>query len=108
VFAFFLVFGTVAISDDVMAAWIGHGPTDLPTLGRFSPVSRELFQVAVFLAAFAGLYFTVYAVNDATYRQQFFTSIARELEQAIAVHAVYEALLETPTAGPHGTVDPVQ
>ncbi len=92
VLAFFLVFGTVAISDDVLRTWVGHGPTDLPTLGSWSPVSNELFQVAVFLAAFAGLYFTVYAVNDATYREQFFTSISRELEQAIGVHAVYESL----------------
>jgi hypothetical protein len=44
------------------------------------------------LAAFAGLYFTVYAVTDATYREQFFTAISRELEQAIGVHTVYESL----------------
>ncbi len=94
VFAFFLVFGSVAISDDVLRAWVGHGPTDLPTLGSWSPVSNELFQVSVFLAAFAGLYFTVYAVTDATYREQFFTSISRELEQAIGVHVVYESLLQ--------------
>ena len=92
VFAFFLVFGKVAISAEVMESWLGHGPTDLPTLGGWSPVSNELFQVAVFLAAFAGLYFTVYAVNDATYREQFFSSISRELEQAIGMHAVYESL----------------
>lgn len=92
VFGFFLVFGSVAISDDVVAAWVGPGhPTDLPSLG-WIPVSNELFQVSVFLAAFAGLYFTVYAVNDATYREQFFTSLSRELEQAIGVHTVYETL----------------
>jgi MFS family permease len=92
VLAFFLVFGKVAISADVMESWLGHGPTDLAMLGDWSPVSNELFQVAVFLAAFAGLYFTVYAVTDATYREQFFTAISRELEQAIGVHTVYETL----------------
>jgi len=97
VWAFFLLFGTVAISDDVVQAWLGHRPTDLPTFARWLPVSTELFQVSVFLAAFSGLYFTVYAVNDATYRQQFFTSISRELEQAIGVHAVYETLRRPPT-----------
>ena len=92
VFLFFLVFGSVAVSDDVMQAWLGPGhPTDLPTLG-WLPISNELFQVSVFLAAFSGLYFTVYAVNDAAYREQFFASIARELEQAIGVHVVYETL----------------
>ena len=29
----------------------------------------------MFLAAFSGLYFTVYAVTDETYRKQFFTGI---------------------------------
>ncbi len=104
VFAFFLVFGTVAISDDVVRAWVGQGPTNLPSLGRWVPVSNELFQVSVFLAAFAGLYFTVYAVTDANYREQFFTSISRELEEAIGVHTVYEELrsdrLRTGPTGP--------
>ena len=46
----------------------------------------------MFLAGFSGLYFTVYAVTDETYRQQFFTSVTRELERAVAVRAVYRTL----------------
>ena len=51
----------------------------------------ELLQVSVFLAAFSGLYFTVYAVTDETYRDQFFTEIKAELEKAVGVRAVYLA-----------------
>ncbi len=91
VFGFFLVFGKVAISDSVIESWVGHQPTKLPSLD-WLPVSNELFQVAVFLAAFSGLYFTVYAVTDENYRKQFFTSIAEELERAVGVQTVYRAL----------------
>ena len=63
-----------------------------PSLG-WLPISNELFQVSVFLAAFAGLYFTVYAVTDENYRRQFFTDIADELEKAIGAQRVYVALL---------------
>jgi hypothetical protein len=92
VFAFFLVFGMLAIEPDVIQSWLGHPPRYLPSVEQWVPVSQELFQVSVFLAGFAGLYFTVYAVTDSTYRDQFFSSLSRELEQAIGVYTVYETL----------------
>jgi hypothetical protein len=90
VFAFFIVFGLVAIKDSVVRAWLGDqsAPHPLPTLD-WLPVSNELFQVSVFLAAFSGLYFTVYAVTDETYRREFFSDIAQELETAVGVQRVY-------------------
>ena len=63
-----------------------------PTTQMVHGVANELWQVAVFLAAFSGLYFTVYAVTDETYRRQFFSGLAHELEQAVAVNAVYVSL----------------
>ena len=48
--------------------------------------------MSIFLAAFSGLYFTVYAITDETYRRQFFTQITTELEHAVGVRAVYRAL----------------
>ena len=92
VFGFFLVFGMLAIEPDVIESWVGHPPNYLPSVEQWVPVSQELFQVSVFLAGFAGLYFTVYAVTDTTYRDQFFSSLSRELEQAIGVYTVYETL----------------
>jgi hypothetical protein len=64
----------------------------LPSLD-WLPVSNELFQVSTFLAAFSGLYFTVYAVTDQNYRQEFFSAITRELERAVGVATVYRTLL---------------
>jgi hypothetical protein len=95
VFGFFLAFGIVAIGPSIVKLWTGHPPTALHLFTSVQvdgPVSNELFQVSVFLAAFSGLYFTVYAVSDATYREQFFTRISRDLERAIGVRAVYQSL----------------
>lgn len=103
VFAFFIVFGMLAIDNHVITTWLGPGHPDyLPSVEQWVPISQELFQVSVFLAAFAGLYFTVYAVNDSTYREQFFASLSRELEQAIGVYTVYETLRREDEAAARG------
>jgi hypothetical protein len=94
-FAFFVVFGALTIPDETIQAWTGRPVTELPSaLGAYIPVTNELWQVAVFLAAFSGLYFTVCAVTDETYRSQFFAGLAHELEQAVAVNSVYLSLTE--------------
>ena len=85
VFAFFIVFGVVAMDDEVLATWI---ETDLSYAWSI-PVSRELLQVSTFLAAFSGLYFAVYAVTDENYRREFFTEVLGELEQALRVRVRY-------------------
>lgn len=96
VFAFFLVFGAVTMDPDVVEAWIGTPPT--PVLGQ-GLVTRELVQVSTFLASFAGLYFTVYAVTDEAYRSQFFTAVTSELERAVSAREVYRAMVRIdPTA----------
>jgi len=91
VWLFFLLFGRVAIGEDVIRSWVGEAPTYTPVLGALG-FSNELLQVSIFLAAFSGLYFTVYAVTDATYREQFFSEITSELETAVGVRAAYLAL----------------
>ena len=94
VFAFFMLFGAVAIRPEIVESWIGTGPTFIGW--DSSPLSVQLLQVSIFLAAFSGLYFTVYAVTDANYREQFFTQITNELTRAVGVRAVYTALRPRP------------
>jgi hypothetical protein len=89
VFVFFVVFGAVAIRPEVVEAWLGHAPTYV--VAQLN-LSRELLRVAVFLSAFAGLYFTVQAVIDETYRREFFSQVSHGLEQAVGVRKVYVAL----------------
>ncbi len=92
VWAFFLAFGRVAIESSVVASWVGGGAPHFPLLLGELGFSRELLQVSIFLSAFSGLYFTVYAVTDSTYRDQFFHEITDELERAVGVRAAYLAL----------------
>ena len=94
---FFLAFGRVAIKDGVIDSWVGGGaPHPVPFLPGLG-FSQELLQVSIFLAAFSGLYFTVYAVTDSTYRDQFFHEITDELERAVGVRAAYLALRRSRT-----------
>ena len=91
VFVFFLVFGALVMTNDVVEAWIGesaHAWRYLPNL------TVELVQVSIFLAAFSGLYLTVSTVTDETYRAQFFAAVQRQIERAVGVRAVYLALRE--------------
>ena len=89
VLLFFLVFGSVVMDKDVVEAWLGHDVQSVPGLAG---LTTSLVKVSVFLAGFSGLYFTVYAVTDETYRAQFFTSVTHELERAVAVRAVYRQM----------------
>ncbi|CCH69618.1 conserved membrane hypothetical protein [Phycicoccus elongatus Lp2] len=89
VFAFFVLFGSLAIRPAVIEAWTGSAP-HYP--GPLHLVSRELFSVAIFLSAFTGLYFAVQAITDGTYRREFFTRIEQDLQRAIGVRKVYVAL----------------
>lgn len=92
-FSFFVVFGVVAIRPAVIESWTGSEPT--PFLSGLPLLTHELVRVATFLAAFSGLYFTVYAVSDENYRTQFFASLMKQLKRAVGVRTLYRCL---PTA----------
>lgn len=90
VLVFFLFFGSLTMSEGVQLSWTAK--ENLRNMPYLSNVSVELFQVSLFLGAFSGLYFTVSAVTDDTYRGQFFTGVMDEMERAVGVRAVYLAL----------------
>ncbi|MDQ6524240.1 hypothetical protein RB608_11540 [Nocardioides sp. LHD-245] len=95
VFAFFILFGVVAMEPSVVSQWTGgalHAPDGPVGDWLGDRLSLELLRVSTFLAAFSGLYFTVYAVTDELYRKQFFTVVIRELEQAVEARAAYRSL----------------
>lgn len=90
--AFFIVFGLVAIDVSVIETWTGAAANDLARLELFDetvPLTEELLRVAGFLAAFSGLYFTVYALTDSTYREEFYEDVVAEVHEVLAVRAVY-------------------
>jgi hypothetical protein len=101
VFAFFIVFGLVAMEPEVLELWLAHPvhALDGPIGHVFGErLSLELLRVSTFLAAFSGLYFTVYAVTDELYRRQFFSVVIRELERAVSARVAYRSLRDAEPA----------
>lgn len=91
---FFVGFGLLTVTPELTTTWVGadaHLLLDGTLWGRPVAVTTELLQVAGFLTAFSGFYFTVYVLTDATYRKEFLDEVLVELRQAFAVRAVYLA-----------------
>lgn len=90
--AFFVGFGMVLVGPELVQRWVGRAPNVLATVelwGRTMVVTEELLRVAGFLGAFSGLYFTVSAMTDETYRAEFHDEVVGEVREAFAVRAVY-------------------
>lgn len=94
---FFVVFGLLVITPETIETWTGEAAGEaLATFelwGRQVPLTGELLRVCGFLAAFSGLYFSVTAVTDDTYRREFYDEVVAEVRQALAVRAAYLAAL---------------
>lgn len=88
---FFVLFGFIAIPASTAQAWLAS-ETPVHELSVFGVhVAEPLLRVAGFLAAFTGLYFTVYLVTDETYRREFRGEIVGEVREAFAARALYLA-----------------
>jgi hypothetical protein len=91
---FFVGFGLLTVTPATAASWSGgdvHLLAERVLWGRSVALTTELLQVAGFLTAFSGFYFTVYVLTDATYRREFLEEVLGELRQAFAVRAMYLA-----------------
>ena len=99
--AFFVLFGLVAVRVAVMESWTGapaHVLAQFDLWGNTVHVTEELLRVAGFLGAFSGLYFTVVAVTDETYRAEFYEDVIAEVREVLAARALYlAAVLPDPT-----------
>ncbi|MFB6155464.1 MAG: hypothetical protein ABEJ22_06180 [Haloferacaceae archaeon] len=92
---FFVVFGLLMIPGEVVNDLLDSPPRPVVTVTLLdAPVTltRELVRVSGFFAAFSGLYFTVHAVVDQTFRRELDGRITAHVRRALAVRAVYHAL----------------
>jgi len=98
VWLFFVAFGSLAISDGVIESWVGTAPTPGTLFGvrlpSWIPVSNELIQVSVIIAAFGALNFAVAAVTDERYRGDFFHEVLTDLGRLLVVREVYLNVLD--------------
>jgi uncharacterized membrane protein len=90
--AFFVVFGLLAINDEVRASWLGHAGNELvgfELFGEHLELTEELLRVAGGLAAFSGFYFAIAIFTDSTYREEFLTELTGEMRASFEARAEY-------------------
>lgn len=84
VFGFFVAFGLLTISENLIATWVGHDP-HVYALG----ITTELLQVSGAIAALSGLYYAIAVQTDATYREEFLTEITDEMRGSFVARVAY-------------------
>lgn len=84
--AFFVAFGALAITPDVVESWIGERPH---AIAGSASTSVELLKVSSGLAAFSGLYYAIAVLSDATYRSEFLDELQTSLHETFADRARY-------------------
>jgi hypothetical protein len=92
---FFVAFGMLAISDHIYQQWgIDHGSWSHTVLVLEHPVviSSSLVKVAVGIATFTGLYYSIALLTDATYRADFLESLTTELRELFSARTEYVQL----------------
>jgi hypothetical protein len=100
---FFVVFGLLIMNPDTLVQWTEQPLNEWYSVsfrGDRIVLTEELLRAAGFLAAFSGLYFTVNAATEPTYRKEFFDGLLSEVRQSMAVRETYlSALGQQPTVG---------
>lgn len=84
--AFFVAFGALAITPDVVESWIGQRPH---AIAGNASTSVELLKVSSGLAAFSGLYYAIAVLSDATYREEFLDDLETSLRETFGDRARY-------------------
>jgi hypothetical protein len=90
----FVLIGLLIIRPETITLWTMQPPDVVWefTLGRIPmSLTTELLQVSLFLAAFAGVYFSVYTTTDPNLRRDFFEDTVTEMKQNLAVRAIYRS-----------------
>jgi hypothetical protein len=80
--AFFVVFGMLAIDEQVRLEWIDTIGNELLAVsvgGDTFELTEQLLRVAGGLAAFSGFYFAVAMLTDSTYREEFLEELTDEM-----------------------------
>ncbi|QXV61128.1 hypothetical protein [Amycolatopsis sp. TNS106] len=91
VFAFFVVFGVLILSPEVVTEFAGRESAPGTLLGVPLPVSSALVNVSVFLAVFSGLYFAASTATDVRYRRSFFEPLLEDVKISLAARDIYLA-----------------
>ena len=97
VLMFLVALGVLAIPASVQATWVGEPVRSVlgfELLGEPRLVSVELLITAGLLGGVSALYFAGLALTDAAFRAEFHARVVGDVEQIMAVHAAYVAVVE--------------
>ena len=100
---FFVLFGALAINEEVRQVWIDTGGDvlfEIDLFGEPFQITAELLKVAAGLAAFTGLYFAIAMLTDSTYRDEFLDEVTGELRSVFRVREEYLRLRGEPAVEP--------
>jgi hypothetical protein len=89
---FFVAFGALAVTADVIESWTGDPGTQILALevaGVEARVTTELLRVSTGIAALSGLYYSVAVLTDSTYREEFLDDLTGGLREVFADRARY-------------------
>jgi hypothetical protein len=90
--AFFVAFGALVVSADVIESWTGSDGRQILSveiLGVDVRMTVELLRVSAGIAALSGLYFLVAVLTDNTYREEFLEELTADLRDVFADRARY-------------------
>jgi hypothetical protein len=92
---FFAMFGALLVDVSVIETWTA-GPADplfrFGVLGDEVVVTAELLRASLGIAAFAGIYYTVAILVDATYRDELVAELTDQMRSTFAVRTEYLGL----------------
>jgi hypothetical protein len=92
IWLFFVVFGAVAVGPLVRESWeVANGSTliSFDAFGERVEVTEALLRVSGGIAAFAGAYYAIAVLTDATYRQEFLEDLTDDMRSTFAERADY-------------------
>jgi hypothetical protein len=90
--AFFIAFGALVVSADVIDSWTGTEGRQILSLSLGDidvRVTVELLRVSAGIAALSGLYYSVAVLTDTTYREEFLEELTDDLRAVFADRARY-------------------
>ncbi|MFF1821764.1 hypothetical protein ACFVWG_30955 [Kribbella sp. NPDC058245] len=92
---FFIAFGMLSISADIYSKWgiePGSWSVSPGLLGHKLLLTASLVKVAIGIANFTGLYYSIALLTDSSYREEFLDNVSTELRDLFTARASYLAL----------------
>ncbi|MDO5677385.1 MAG: hypothetical protein Q4G35_07740 [Propionibacteriaceae bacterium] len=99
-FTVFALFGSLTLTNDLIAKWTGVPSEPLVILGVALPLEAHMFRVCVILALFSGISFAASMLQDSMYRSLFLDRVADEVRLNLAARNRYRATLTTEGQAP--------